>query len=116
MISLFFISFSFVFPIYSGGCYEFFRECQASPVPDSGLSSSSTSSSLSLGGSITNLPEMTHDVEDRMISSKMDEKTNKLVEFLTTRYRRQRLLNSDAVIAIEVKNNFTPYLLIELTP
>ncbi|XP_075892588.1 protein furry homolog isoform X2 [Nelusetta ayraudi] len=69
----------------SGGCFEFLRECQASPVPDSGLSSSSTSSSLSLGGSINNLPEMTHDVEDRVISSKMDEKTNKLVEFLTTR-------------------------------
>lgn len=55
-------------------------------MPDSGLSSSSTSSSLSLGGSSNNLPEMTHDVEDRVISSKMDEKTNKLIEFLTTRY------------------------------
>uniref|UniRef100_A0A8C2ZLT4 FRY microtubule binding protein n=1 Tax=Cyclopterus lumpus TaxID=8103 RepID=A0A8C2ZLT4_CYCLU len=33
----------------SGGCFDFLRECQASPVPDSGLSSSSTSSSLSLG-------------------------------------------------------------------
>lgn len=86
------------FSVYSGGCFEFLRECQASPVPDSGLSSSSTSSSLSLGGSINNLPEMTHDVEDRVISSKMDEKTNKLVEFLTTRYWRGRLLNLDAVI------------------
>lgn len=84
------------FSAYSGGCFEFLRECQASPVPDSGLSSSSTSSSLSLGGSINNLPEMTHDVEDRVISSKMDEKTNKLVEFLTTRYWRRRLLNPDA--------------------
>uniref|UniRef100_A0AAQ6AFL6 Furry homolog a (Drosophila) n=1 Tax=Amphiprion ocellaris TaxID=80972 RepID=A0AAQ6AFL6_AMPOC len=38
----------------SGG-FDFLRECQASPVPDSGLSSSSTSSSLSLGGSSNNL-------------------------------------------------------------
>uniref|UniRef100_A0A8C4HHX3 Furry homolog a (Drosophila) n=1 Tax=Dicentrarchus labrax TaxID=13489 RepID=A0A8C4HHX3_DICLA len=69
----------------SGGCYDFLRECQASPVPDSGLSSSSTSSSLSLGGSSNNLPEISHEVEELVASNKMDEKTNKLIEFLTTR-------------------------------
>uniref|UniRef100_A0A671XYI2 FRY microtubule binding protein n=1 Tax=Sparus aurata TaxID=8175 RepID=A0A671XYI2_SPAAU len=69
----------------SGGCVDFLRECQASPVPDSGLSSSSTSSSLSLGGSSNNLPEISHEVEELVASSKMDEKTNKLIEFLTTR-------------------------------
>uniref|UniRef100_A0A8C2ZKI9 FRY microtubule binding protein n=1 Tax=Cyclopterus lumpus TaxID=8103 RepID=A0A8C2ZKI9_CYCLU len=69
----------------SGGCFDFLRECQASPVPDSGLSSSSTSSSLSLGGSSNNLPEIPHEVEELVPSSKMDEKTNKLIEFLTTR-------------------------------
>lgn len=70
-----------------GGCFDFLRECQASPVPDSGLSSSSTSSSLSLGGSSNNLPEMSHEMEELVTStSKMDEKTNKLIEFLTTRY------------------------------
>ncbi|KAM3615784.1 uncharacterized protein V6R79_007759 [Siganus canaliculatus] len=69
----------------SGGCFDFLRECQASPVPDSGLSSSSTSSSLSLGGSSSNLPEIAHDVEELVTSNKMDEKTNKLIEFLTTR-------------------------------
>lgn len=69
----------------SGGTFDFLRESQASPVPDSGLSSSSTSSSLSLGGSIHNLPEITH--EDELVSpNKIDEKTNKLIEFLTTRY------------------------------
>lgn len=112
------------FSVYSGGCFEFLRECQASPVPDSGLSSSSTSSSLSLGGSINNLPEMTHDVEDRVISSKMDEKTNKLVEFLTTRYWRGRLLNPDAAVKPKQFHTVHPhhiyfmiqYLLIELTP
>lgn len=56
-------------------------------MPDSGLSSSSTSSSLSLGSSSNNLPEITHEVQELVASSKMDEKTNKLIEFLTTRYR-----------------------------
>uniref|UniRef100_UPI003AAB7154 protein furry homolog isoform X2 n=1 Tax=Centroberyx gerrardi TaxID=166262 RepID=UPI003AAB7154 len=68
----------------SGG-FDFLRECQASPVPDSGLSSSSTSSSLSLGGSSNNLPEISQEVEELVASNEMDEKTNKLIEFLTTR-------------------------------
>ncbi|KAM9733099.1 protein furry homolog isoform 3-T3 [Menidia menidia] len=68
----------------SGG-YDFLREGQSSPVPDSGLSSSSTSSSLSLGGSSNNLPEITQDMEVLVGSSKVNEKTNKLIEFLTTR-------------------------------
>ncbi|XP_029965290.1 protein furry homolog isoform X2 [Salarias fasciatus] len=68
----------------SGG-FDFLRECQASPVPDSGLSSSSTSSSLSLGGSSNNLPEISQEVEELAASSKTDDKTNKLIEFLTTR-------------------------------
>ncbi|XP_060903002.1 protein furry homolog isoform X4 [Labrus mixtus] len=69
----------------SGGGFDFLRECQASPVPDSGLSSSSTSSSLSLGGSSNNLPEISHEVEELVGSSKLDEKNHKLIEFLTTR-------------------------------
>ncbi|KAM7399056.1 hypothetical protein PAMP_018349 [Pampus punctatissimus] len=73
-------------PEYSPtGGFDFLRECQASPVPDSGLSSSSTSSSLSLGGSSNNLPEISQDVEELVASNKMDEKTNKLIEYLTTR-------------------------------
>ncbi|XP_053176419.1 protein furry homolog isoform X1 [Scomber japonicus] len=72
-------------PEYSPtGGFDFLRECQASPVPDSGLSSSSTSSSLSLGGSSNNLPEISQEMEE-LASNKMDEKTNKLIEFLTTR-------------------------------
>ncbi|XP_068601710.1 protein furry homolog [Brachionichthys hirsutus] len=71
--------------VSSGGCFDFLWECQASPVPDSGLSSSSTSSSLSLGGSSNNLAEISHDVEEQAGSTKMDEKANKLIEFLTTR-------------------------------
>ncbi|XP_038150293.1 protein furry homolog isoform X4 [Cyprinodon tularosa] len=69
----------------AGGC-DFLRECQASPVPDSGLSSSSTSSSLSLGSSSSsNLPEITQDMEEFVSSCKMNEKSNKLIEFLITR-------------------------------
>uniref|UniRef100_A0A7N6ACI3 Furry homolog a (Drosophila) n=1 Tax=Anabas testudineus TaxID=64144 RepID=A0A7N6ACI3_ANATE len=68
----------------SGG-FDFLRECQSSPVPDSGMSSSSTSSSLSLGGSSSNLPEISQHVEEPVASNKSDGKTNKLVEFITTR-------------------------------
>ena len=67
------------------GGFDFLREDQSSPVPDSGLSSSSTSSSISLGGSSGNLPQMTQEVEDVDTAAEADEKANKLIEFLTTR-------------------------------
>ncbi|XP_038820720.1 protein furry homolog [Salvelinus namaycush] len=76
---------------YSGGP-DFLREWQASPMADSGMSSSSNSSSASLGGgstggSVGNLPMVTpddlEDLEDT--ASEADNKTNKLIEFLTTR-------------------------------
>ncbi|XP_066555821.1 protein furry homolog isoform X2 [Amia ocellicauda] len=70
--------------LYTGG-FDFLRECQASPVPDSGLSSSSTSSSISLGGSSSNLPQISQDIDELKTSSESDEKTNKLIEFLSTR-------------------------------
>ncbi|XP_022537191.1 protein furry homolog isoform X3 [Astyanax mexicanus] len=70
---------------HTGGL-DFLREWQASPVADSGLSSSSTSSSVSLGGSVGNLPQITADLEELEESStESEEKTNKLIEFLTTR-------------------------------
>uniref|UniRef100_A0A452F558 FRY microtubule binding protein n=1 Tax=Capra hircus TaxID=9925 RepID=A0A452F558_CAPHI len=70
--------------LYTGG-FDFLREDQSSPVPDSGLSSSSTSSSISLGGSSGNLPQMTQEGEDAEAAADSDEKANKLIEFLTTR-------------------------------
>uniref|UniRef100_A0A8U8AME3 FRY microtubule binding protein n=1 Tax=Geospiza parvula TaxID=87175 RepID=A0A8U8AME3_GEOPR len=70
--------------LYTGG-FDFLREYQSSPVPDSGLSSSSTSSSISLGGSSGNLPQITQEVEDVDTAAESDEKANKLIEFLTTR-------------------------------
>uniref|UniRef100_A0A673NGE5 Protein furry homolog n=1 Tax=Sinocyclocheilus rhinocerous TaxID=307959 RepID=A0A673NGE5_9TELE len=55
-------------------------------VPDSGLSSSSTSSSLSLGGSSSNLPHLAQEEVEQMESStEDDEKSSKLIEFLTNR-------------------------------
>ncbi|XP_041949099.1 protein furry homolog isoform X3 [Alosa sapidissima] len=68
---------------YTGG-FDFLRE-SPSPVADSGLSSSSTSSSVSLGGSVGNLPQISADLEElEDSSSESDDKTNKLIEFLTT--------------------------------
>ncbi|XP_053564441.1 protein furry homolog isoform X4 [Bombina bombina] len=69
---------------YTGG-FDFLREYQSSPVPDSGLSSSSTSSSISLGGSNGNIPQISQEIEDVDTSAETDEKANKLIEFLTTR-------------------------------
>ncbi|KAJ8404719.1 hypothetical protein AAFF_G00335820 [Aldrovandia affinis] len=72
--------------LYTGG-FDFLPECQASPVPDSGLSSSATSSSISLGGSSSNLPQISQEVEESSTesSTEADDKTSKLIEFLTTR-------------------------------
>uniref|UniRef100_A0A8C1XCC5 Furry homolog a (Drosophila) n=1 Tax=Cyprinus carpio TaxID=7962 RepID=A0A8C1XCC5_CYPCA len=70
---------------YTGGV-DFLRNGQASPVPDSGLSSSSASSSLSLVGSSSNLPHLAQEEVEQMESStEDDEKSSKLIEFLTTR-------------------------------
>ncbi|XP_059502688.1 protein furry homolog isoform X2 [Stegostoma tigrinum] len=70
--------------LYSGG-FDFLREYQSSPVPDSGLSSSSTSSSISLGGSSGNLPQLSQEMEEIEAAAEVDEKAHKLIEFLATR-------------------------------
>ncbi|XP_008307519.1 protein furry homolog isoform X2 [Cynoglossus semilaevis] len=69
------------------GGFDFLPECHSSNFPDSGLSSSLTLSSLSLIGSSSssNLSEISQEVEMLVASSKMDEKTYKLIEFLSTR-------------------------------
>uniref|UniRef100_A0A672MER2 FRY microtubule binding protein n=1 Tax=Sinocyclocheilus grahami TaxID=75366 RepID=A0A672MER2_SINGR len=72
--------------VWCSGGVDFLRNGQASPVPDSGLSSSSTSSSLSLGGSSSNLPHLAQEEVEQMESStEDDEKSSKLIEFLTNR-------------------------------
>ncbi|XP_031429117.1 protein furry homolog isoform X2 [Clupea harengus] len=70
--------------LYAGGP-DFLRDWQPSPVPDSGLSSSSTSSSFSLGGSSSHLPPGPPQVNELETATEIEEKTNKLVEFLTNR-------------------------------
>ncbi|XP_059820095.1 protein furry homolog isoform X1 [Hypanus sabinus] len=70
--------------LYLGG-YNFLREYQSSPIPDSGLSSSSTSSSISLGGSSGNLPQISQEMEEIGTTPEVDEKAHKLIEFLATR-------------------------------
>uniref|UniRef100_UPI00398EACFF protein furry homolog isoform X1 n=1 Tax=Pristiophorus japonicus TaxID=55135 RepID=UPI00398EACFF len=70
--------------LYSGGC-DFLRDYQSSPVPDSGLSSSSTSSSISLGGSSGNLPQISQEMEEIETAAEINEKAHKLIEFLATR-------------------------------
>uniref|UniRef100_A0A4W3K672 FRY microtubule binding protein n=1 Tax=Callorhinchus milii TaxID=7868 RepID=A0A4W3K672_CALMI len=70
--------------LHTGG-YDFLREYQTSPVPDSGLSCSSTSSSISLGGSSGNLPQISQEMEDIETAAEMNEKAHKLIEFLATR-------------------------------
>ncbi|CAN9511620.1 unnamed protein product [Ophioblennius macclurei] len=72
-------------PEPSSSGWDFLRECQASPVPDSGLSSSSTSSSLSLGGSSCTLPEISQEVEELLASGRAEEKSSRLIHFLATR-------------------------------
>lgn len=83
----------FILSLFISGAPDFLREWQASPLVDSGLSSTSNSSSTSLGGgstagSVGNLPLVTpddlEDLEDT--PNENDEKTNKLIEFLSTRY------------------------------
>lgn len=71
---------------------------------DSGLSSTSNSSSASLGGgstagSVGNLPLVTpddlEDLEDT--PNETDEKTNKLIEFLSTRYTNRQICHSSVI-------------------
>lgn len=87
-------------PLSPGGV-DFLRDAQASPVPDSGLSSSSTSSSLSLGSSSSNLQHFsTEESETLESSTDTDEKSSKLVEFLSTRWTRTSPNNSVTLFAL----------------
>ncbi|XP_042286111.1 protein furry homolog isoform X1 [Thunnus albacares] len=94
---------------------DFLREWQASPVVDSGLSSTSNSSSASLGGgstagSVGNLPLVTpddlEDLEDT--PNENDEKTNKLIEFLSTSAWSTVLLLLRAFGPLWVHEDITP--------
>ncbi|XP_053470600.1 protein furry homolog-like isoform X1 [Ictalurus furcatus] len=68
------------------GLSELAPEYQPSPMTDSGLSSSSTSSSISLGG--TALPHLPHTLlSEVQLSAEQDEKVKNLIEFISSRKR-----------------------------
>uniref|UniRef100_A0A8B9KWN7 Furry homolog, like n=1 Tax=Astyanax mexicanus TaxID=7994 RepID=A0A8B9KWN7_ASTMX len=68
------------------GVTELVPDYQPSPMTDSGLSSSSTSSSISLGG--TALPHLPNTLLNEMdLSAEQDEKVKNLIEFISSRKR-----------------------------
>uniref|UniRef100_A0A3B4BYW3 Furry homolog, like n=1 Tax=Pygocentrus nattereri TaxID=42514 RepID=A0A3B4BYW3_PYGNA len=68
------------------GVTELVPDYQPSPMTDSGLSSSSTSSSISLGG--TALPHLPPTLLNEVdLSAEQDEKVKNLIEFISSRFR-----------------------------
>ncbi|KAG8453652.1 hypothetical protein GDO86_000331 [Hymenochirus boettgeri] len=81
------------------GINDFIPEYQPSPMTDSGLSSSSTSSSISLGNTSTAVPHMhTTLLTEVDLSVEQDEKVKSLMEFITSR-KRGPLWNHEDVSA-----------------
>uniref|UniRef100_A0A3P8XH80 Furry homolog, like n=1 Tax=Esox lucius TaxID=8010 RepID=A0A3P8XH80_ESOLU len=70
------------------GVCDFVPDYQPSPMTDSGLSSSSTSSSISLGAGGTPLPHLTPALINEVdVTAEQDEKVKALIEFVTSRKR-----------------------------
>ncbi|XP_057696254.1 protein furry homolog-like isoform X2 [Corythoichthys intestinalis] len=73
------------------GVQELLPDCQPSPVTDSGLSSSSTSSSISLGAGGSSLSHLSHTspsfLSEVDTSAEKDEKVKALIDFITSRKR-----------------------------
>lgn len=68
------------------GVQEYLPDCQPSPMTDSGLSSSSTSSSISLGVGGTALSHVSPILLSEVnVSAEQDEKVKALIEFITSR-------------------------------
>lgn len=68
------------------GVQEFLPDCQPSPMTDSGLSSSSTSSSISLGAGGTALSHLSPTLLSEVdVTAEQDEKVKALIEFITSR-------------------------------
>ncbi|CAJ0965017.1 unnamed protein product, partial [Ranitomeya imitator] len=68
------------------GINDFIPEYQPSPMTDSGLSSSSTSSSISLGNTSSAVPHLhTSILNETDLSVEQDEKVKTLIEFITSR-------------------------------
>uniref|UniRef100_A0A8D0AP08 Furry homolog, like n=1 Tax=Sander lucioperca TaxID=283035 RepID=A0A8D0AP08_SANLU len=70
------------------GVQEFLPDCQPSPMKDSGLSSSSTSSSISLGAGGAALSHLSPTLLSEVDATvEQDEKVKALIEFITSRKR-----------------------------
>uniref|UniRef100_A0A8D2LU91 FRY like transcription coactivator n=1 Tax=Varanus komodoensis TaxID=61221 RepID=A0A8D2LU91_VARKO len=81
------------------GVNDFIPDHQPSPMTDSGLSSSSTSSSISLGNTSTAISHMHSTIlNEADISGEQDEKMKSLMEFITSR-KRGPLWNHEDVSA-----------------
>uniref|UniRef100_A0A803YI11 FRY like transcription coactivator n=1 Tax=Meleagris gallopavo TaxID=9103 RepID=A0A803YI11_MELGA len=81
------------------GVHDFIPDYQPSPMTDSGLSSSSTSSSISLGNTSAAMSHMHTTILNEVdISVEQDEKVKTLIEFITSR-KRGPLWNHEDVSA-----------------
>uniref|UniRef100_A0A672IIV2 Furry homolog, like n=1 Tax=Salarias fasciatus TaxID=181472 RepID=A0A672IIV2_SALFA len=70
------------------GVQELLPDCQPSPMTDSGLSSSSTSSSISIGVGGTALSHLSPTLLSEVdVTAEQDEKAKALIEFITSRKR-----------------------------
>ncbi|XP_061208806.1 protein furry homolog-like isoform X3 [Neopsephotus bourkii] len=84
---------------FTAGVNDFIPDYQPSPMTDSGLSSSSTSSSISLGNTSAAISHLHTTILNEVdISVEQDEKVKTLIEFITSR-KRGPLWNHEDVSA-----------------
>ncbi|XP_061847886.1 protein furry homolog-like isoform X6 [Colius striatus] len=84
---------------FTAGVHDFIPDYQPSPMTDSGLSSSSTSSSISLGNTSAAISHLHTTILNEVdISVEQDEKVRTLIEFITSR-KRGPLWNHEDVSA-----------------
>ncbi|XP_062462726.1 protein furry homolog-like isoform X11 [Pezoporus occidentalis] len=84
---------------FTAGVNDFIPDYQPSPMTDSGLSSSSTSSSISLGNTSAAISHLHATILNEVdISVEQDEKVKTLIEFITSR-KRGPLWNHEDVSA-----------------
>ncbi|KAM6073369.1 protein furry homolog-like isoform 6-T7 [Theristicus caerulescens] len=84
---------------FTAGVHDFIPDYQPSPMTDSGLSSSSTSSSISLGNTSAAISHLHTTILNEVdISVEQDEKVKTLIEFITSR-KRGPLWNHEDVSA-----------------
>ncbi|KFW63133.1 Protein furry homolog-like, partial [Pygoscelis adeliae] len=84
---------------FTAGVHDFIPDYQPSPMTDSGLSSSSTSSSISLGNASAAISHLHTTILNEVdISVEQDEKVKTLIEFITSR-KRGPLWNHEDVSA-----------------